>query len=160
VKPPVWKGRGAGRARRNPETPGAWSRGVGPFRGPPMDSFSQLLSRAEPGEPPDTRAEVERLRAEVERLRAEVEALKHGPGGGPPACQLVTLSQAAAMVSRSKNTLRKVRHLMPPPREPGGNGFATRWDWQDMRPWLEDYYGVNLERYRYYFPGTPQGQGG
>jgi hypothetical protein len=114
-----------------------------------------------PGDAPGAINEVERLSAEVRSLRAEVDALKRGLGGGrpPPACQLVTLSQAAAIVHRSKDTLRKYRRLMPAPREPGGNGFATRWAWHEIRPWLEERFGVSLERWDY-FPGTPQGQGG
>lgn len=61
-------------------------------------------------------------------------------------CGLVTLDQAAAMVSVSKRTLerRKTSGDLPVPVIEGGGGRADRWDWKTIRPWLEETFKVSL----------------
>jgi hypothetical protein len=108
------------------------------------------------------KTDVDGLRAELERLRAEVAALK-GPAppsadaagatpAPPPTDQSVTLDQIGAMVHRSKRTMERYRACMPPPCVQGRRGQASRWEWPDVRPWLEQTFGLRLpER----FPGHP-----
>jgi hypothetical protein len=106
------------------------------------------------------RMDVEGLRAELGRLRAEVASLKGlaAPGGAPaaprptevPAEPPVTLDQIGAMVHRSKRSMERYRSRMPPPRLRGRRGQAHQWDWAEVRPWLEQTFGLRLpER----FPG-------
>ena len=64
--------------------------------------------------------------------------------------QNVTLGQAAAMVSRSKHTLRK-REDLPAPDVTGDKGKANYWRWSRIRPWLEKRYGRELPED---FPGA------
>jgi hypothetical protein len=67
-------------------------------------------------------------------------------GGKPVAGAegLVTLQQAAAMVSRSKRTLEKHKGEMPLPRVDGGGGRPDEWAWSELRPWLEEKFRRTL----------------
>jgi len=56
----------------------------------------------------------------------------------------VTLSQAAAIVNRSKRTLEKHKTKMPPPCISDGGGKPDEWLWSGLRPWLEGYFGRKL----------------
>jgi len=60
---------------------------------------------------------------------------------GEPHRQYVTLEQIAAIINRSKRTLEKwkVRKLnqLPRPDIEGGGGKPDEWDWESIRPWLE-----------------------
>ena len=58
----------------------------------------------------------------------------------------VTLDQAAAIVSRSKRTLRGYydRGKMPKPDIRGGGGRAHEWAWDKLRPWLEKTFHRKL----------------
>jgi hypothetical protein len=78
-------------------------------------------------------------------------------GGSPPdsvvgtpneAAQYVTLDQAAAIVQRSKRTLRRKKDAqgstMPRPDAEGGGGKPDEWIWSKLRPWLENEFGKKL----------------
>ena len=69
---------------------------------------------------------------------------RHRPWQWPE--ELVTLDQMAATVHRSKRTLERYLKEMPLPRvrSAKGRGFANRWAWSDVRPWLEAKFGINL----------------
>ena len=56
---------------------------------------------------------------------------------------MVTLSQMAAIVHRSKRTVEKAKGL-PLPDIDGGGGMANFWNWDKIRPWLEERYGILL----------------
>jgi hypothetical protein len=63
---------------------------------------------------------------------------------------LVTLDQAAAAVHKWKRTLEnfKTKRELPAPTIKGGRGKPHLWDWQAIRPWLKDKFGIELpERY-------------
>jgi hypothetical protein len=71
--------------------------------------------------------------------------------------QYVTLDHMAAIVSRSKRTLEKLKTRMknplpPPDVEGGGGGKPDEWRWGTIRPWLEAEYGRQLSRLA---PGRP-----
>src|SRR5262245_33456048 len=102
-------------------------------------------------------AVVEGIRAERGELRAHVAALRSGlltPGKVPesmtgvPASalpeQLVTLDQIAAMVHRSKRSLERYSRRMPRPRVRGRRGQPHLWSWPEVRPWLEETFGLPL----------------
>lgn len=55
----------------------------------------------------------------------------------------VTLSQAAAIVGRSKEALRHYRDL-PAPVVVGGGGQRSLYSWAEMRPWLERTFNRRL----------------
>jgi hypothetical protein len=59
---------------------------------------------------------------------------------------LVTLDQAAAAVCRSKRTLEhyKTKGTLPDPAIEGAGGRPSHWRWGDLRPWLEETFGVPL----------------
>jgi hypothetical protein len=57
---------------------------------------------------------------------------------------LVTLQQAAAMVSRSKKTLERCKRNMPMPKVSGGGGKPDEWEWAELRPWLEERFDRKL----------------
>ena len=57
--------------------------------------------------------------------------------------QYVTLDQAAAIVNRSKQALRKKANR-PTPSIQGRPGQPHEWDWEIMRPWLENEFGKKL----------------
>lgn len=93
---------------------------------------------------------IERLREEVRGLREDVTA--QGAAARqkleaflpPPAEQLVTLDQMAAIVNLSKRSMERHRKGMPPPRVRGAGGRPSRWAWSDVRPWLERQFGRTL----------------
>lgn len=58
--------------------------------------------------------------------------------------QLVTLNQMAAMVCRSKATLRHYLANLPPPAVHGRRGQPSLWDWATARPILERLFGRRL----------------
>jgi hypothetical protein len=64
--------------------------------------------------------------------------------------QYVTLDQAAARVERAKRTLEKLikrkKNPLPDPDIQGSGGKASEWDWDKLRPWLEQEYGRVLPR--------------
>jgi hypothetical protein len=66
-------------------------------------------------------------------------------GGDLPEC-LVTLQQAAAMVSRDKRTLERWarKKSCPRPRVLGGGGKPHEYDWSELRPFLEKQSGRKL----------------
>ena len=69
--------------------------------------------------------------------------------------QLVTLNEVAPLVHRSKRTLENYKKDMPPPRDPGGGGKASFWDWRELRPWLEGEFNMTLpERFPKPIPPT------
>ena len=59
---------------------------------------------------------------------------------------LVTLTQAAAMVHRNKRTLEryKTKGTLPAPAVEGGGGKPDLYDWSVLRPWLEQTFGIKL----------------
>ncbi len=62
----------------------------------------------------------------------------------------VSLRMVAPLVGRKKHTLANYKEKMPPPDIPGGDGKTHFWDWQTLRPWLEETFDTKLpER----FPG-------
>lgn len=61
-----------------------------------------------------------------------------------PAIIYVTLDQAAALVNRSKHTLRNYKDLPPPDIEGGGKGKRHEWLWSKLRPWLESKFDRRL----------------
>ena len=63
---------------------------------------------------------------------------------------LVTLTQMAAMVNRSKRTLEGLTKDMPPSTVEGGGGKPAEWDWANVRPWLEEQFVRKLPEV---FPG-------
>ena len=58
----------------------------------------------------------------------------------------VTLWQMAAIVSKSKKTLERLRknEILPAPDVKGGNGKANEWRWSKVRPILEKEYWRKL----------------
>jgi len=60
--------------------------------------------------------------------------------------QYVTLNQAAAIVNKSKKALERYRGVMPQPvvKSKGGSGKANLWDWDELRPWLQEKFGLEL----------------
>jgi hypothetical protein len=60
----------------------------------------------------------------------------------------VTLDHMAAMVSRSKRTLEKLKtrrkNPLPGPDVEGGGGKPHEWKWRSIRPWLEQEFGRKL----------------
>lgn len=94
------------------------------------------------------RREVALLAAEVRDLRAAVSPPPRQDvlpfSVPPPAEQLVTLDQCAAIIRRSKRTLEDLRGRMPAARVRGRKGRQALWAWEDVRPWLEEYSGRSL----------------
>lgn len=87
--------------------------------------------------------------------------LQAGPVGEPqdPAAgehheYLITLQQAAAMVSRSKKTLerRKTDSKFPTPRVAGGGGKPDEYAWSEMRLYLEREFDRKMPEH---FPTAP-----
>jgi hypothetical protein len=66
---------------------------------------------------------------------------------------LVTLDQMAAMVRRCKRSLERYRKQLPPPRFRGRRGQPHLWDWTEVRPWLEETFGLRLPEH---FPSIPR----
>jgi hypothetical protein len=80
------------------------------------------------------------------QVAAENSDAKSGSASTKVPC-FITLFQAAAIVQRSKRTLEKYKKEMPAPSVPGGDGKAAYWDWETLRPWLEDKFGMKLGEY-------------
>lgn len=57
---------------------------------------------------------------------------------------LITLDQAAALVRRSKDTLRRYAPEMPAPRVKGRGGKRSEWSYAEIRPWLETTFARKL----------------
>ncbi len=92
----------------------------------------------------DLAAESARVAHLAGRLVARAPAAPIAPYGAPPAPQLLTLDQLAALAHRSKRTLEKYRSRMPAPRVEGGGGRPHLYDWAEARPWLARTFGVDL----------------
>ena len=59
----------------------------------------------------------------------------------------VTLTQAAAIVNRSKRTLEGYKQKdpeFPAPRVKGGDGKPDEWAWSELRPWLAETFKKDL----------------
>lgn len=108
------------------------------------EAMAEVLRRLE-----SMHAELQELRRELVRLRHETR-LPESPYEqqvlpfAPPARQYVTLDQIAAIVRRQKRSLEKYRGRMPRPASAGGHGRPTLWAWADVRPWLEETFGLPL----------------
>jgi hypothetical protein len=61
---------------------------------------------------------------------------------------MIDLDQAAALVNRSKRTLKRAlidpKKKMPAPMIKGSGGKKSEWRYQELKPWLEKEYGRNL----------------
>jgi hypothetical protein len=98
------------------------------------------------------RADEARVREEVVALRQEIARVAPRPAGPvvpawlnePPAEQLVTLDQIAAHLRMSKRSMVRYKKQMPSPAMKGKKGRASRWRWNDVRPWLEQEFGCML----------------
>jgi hypothetical protein len=118
-------------------------------------------------EQPPTAADIQKVQAALEKLHAEMEALRGRltPQEGredqlPPertsaelTQDLVTLDQMAALVQRCKRTLERYRRELPAPRFRGRRGQPHLWDWAEVRPWLEETFGLRLPEH---FPSFPR----
>jgi hypothetical protein len=122
-------------------------------------------------EQPATTADIQKVRAALEnameKLHAEMVALRGQltPQEGkddqlPPERtstelpqDLVTLDQIAAMARRCKRTLERYRRQLPAPRVRGRRGQPHLWDWTEVRPWLEETFGLRLPEH---FPSIPR----
>jgi hypothetical protein len=68
----------------------------------------------------------------------------------PPseADQYVSRDQAAGLLKIAKKTLERAMNLpgsgAPVPDKEGGGGYAHKWKWSRLRPWLEQYFGLEL----------------
>jgi hypothetical protein len=116
---------------------------------------------------PAVPTDVEQVRAALESLEVAVATLRRqltprkdkrdqpSPTTRPPALpqELVTLDQMAAMVHRSKRSLERYRGQLPAPRFRGRRGQTHLWDWPEVRPWLEETFGLRLPEH---FPGIPR----
>jgi hypothetical protein len=85
------------------------------------------------------------LRAMLKKASACLQLSATGPGTmTAPAPQYVTLDQMAALVSRSKKTLERLKtrkdNPLPSPAVEGGGGKADEWIWSEVRPWLEQEF--------------------
>jgi hypothetical protein len=83
-----------------------------------------------------------------------VAELRGGAGGGNHE-YLITLQQAAAMVSRSKKTLERRKAddaKFPMPRVAGGGGKPDEYAWPEMRLYLEEQFDRKLPEH---FPKSP-----
>jgi hypothetical protein len=76
-------------------------------------------------------------------LTAICPVVPDGSHGAGSEC-LVTLLQAASMVSRSKKTLERKKASMPLSRVEGGGGKPDEWAWSELRPWLEKEFSRKL----------------
>jgi hypothetical protein len=107
---------------------------------------------------PATAADIQKVQAALEKLHAEMAALRgqlrpqEGNEGqvspettsaGLPQ-DLVTLDQMAALVRRCKRSLERYRKQLPAPRFRGRRGQPHLWDWTEVRPWLEETFGLRL----------------
>ena len=60
--------------------------------------------------------------------------------------QYIALDAMAARVMKGKRTLEryKTKGKLPPPDVEGGGGKADLWIWANIRPWLEETFGMAL----------------
>jgi hypothetical protein len=118
-------------------------------------------------EQPATSGDIRKVQAALERLGAEVAALRgrltpqegrdeqrlpEGTSSELPQ-DLVTLDQIAAMARRCKRTLERYRRQLPAPKFRGRRGQPHLWDWTEVRPWLEETFGLRLPEH---FPSFPR----
>jgi hypothetical protein len=85
---------------------------------------------------------------------AAAEFARLGSAGNKLDTDLVTLSQAAALVCRSKRALEKYKHKpggLPPPDIKGGRGKPDLWKWSTIRPFLHQNFRHDLPET---FPGN------
>ncbi len=76
-----------------------------------------------------------------DRLRSGIEVMGRKIEETPVEC-LVTLQQAAAMVSRGKSTLEKYKGRMPTEHVKGKGGKPSLWTWSELRPWLAETFDM------------------
>jgi hypothetical protein len=99
---------------------------------------------------PRRAADLDDLRALIGQLQTDLHVLLGGrqpaAESSPPAEQLVTLSELATIVHRSKRSLARYRWQMPAPRVLGRRGRPHRWDWAEVRPWLQKTFGLRLPK--------------
>lgn len=136
-----------------------------PFRRPEHGLPMHQPGHSSPGwvypkleEPPPWRRTLEIKYAKCIRALAELLKDEATPEGGFPTDggdektgiqsteveQLVTLTQMASMVNRSKRTLEDYKEEMPLPKIEGGGGSPAEWRWTDVRPWLNEKFGRDL----------------
>jgi hypothetical protein len=60
--------------------------------------------------------------------------------------QTVTLQQAAVLVHRSKRTLENYVRKMPTPVIVGKGQTPAMWNWNELRPWLEENFSCALPK--------------
>jgi hypothetical protein len=96
-------------------------------------------------------AALERLSDQLDVLRGqliaqgdEADQLPSGSVASPLPGELVTLDQMGAIVRRSKRTMERRRREMPSPRVQSQGGGPNLWAWNDVRPWLENAFGLQL----------------
>ncbi|MGH7138680.1 MAG: hypothetical protein ACREHD_23285, partial [Pirellulales bacterium] len=65
--------------------------------------------------------------------------------------QRVGLMEMAAIVHRQKRTLERYKRKLPAPAVKGGNGKPDEWLWDDVRPVLEQEFGMKLPEH---FPAS------
>ena len=101
---------------------------------------------------PPTAADLDAFLDRLERLLEEL-ALRRRPSRPAPAQppgQLVTLAQIAEISHRPRRVLERYRRELPPPRVLGRPGRPDRWDWAEVRPWLQTAFGLRLPEH---YPG-------
>ena len=95
-----------------------------------------------------TTADVKRLLRLLGALAKRVDRLAEVQGERRPALlvlsDLLTLEEVGSAVHRSKSTMARYRDYMPAPRILGRRGRPHRWDWAEVRPWLEKTFGLCL----------------
>lgn len=64
--------------------------------------------------------------------------------------QLVTLDQMAAIVGAKKRSLERYKGSLPAPKIQGQRGLASKYEWAEVRPWLEQHFAKKLPEN---FPG-------
>ena len=78
----------------------------------------------------------------LDQLRSTVISTRDGTG--IVVQDMIDLDQAAALVGRSKGTLRRAlddpKKKMPQPAIRGTGGKKNEWNYQELKPWLEKEY--------------------
>lgn len=110
------------------------------------ESLRAVESRRRPprGDPLD-RLHLLRIRNKLWHLAFTSRLAGAGKARSSKVEQYVTLDQLAALVSRSKHTVRKWEDL-PAPDVAGGHGKPSEWCWSRLRPWLEERSGKLFPR--------------
>lgn len=93
---------------------------------------------------PQNLAEIDKIRAAVDEAMRWCDENEDATNDDATVECLVTLQQAAAMVSRSKKTLERRKKNMPIPKVSGGGGKPDEWEWSELRPWLEKEFERKL----------------